>query len=227
MERFVLASHNAGKLAEMRDILGELGIEVLSQQEAGVDVDPEETGVTFEENAVIKAKAVMEASGLPAVADDSGLMVDALGGAPGVYSARFGGSHDLPDSYRNEYLLKKLENTEQRGAKYVSVIAVAYPDGRVITARGECHGEIAREYKGCGGFGYDPLFRLPDGRHMAELTSEEKNRISHRGEALRELKRILTERETCLENREPICAALQTPWTPSCISARAAFRKTW
>lgn len=195
MERFVLASHNAGKLAEMRDILGELGIEVLSQQEAGVDVDPEETGVTFEENAVIKAKAVMEACGLPAVADDSGLMVDALGGAPGVYSARYGGSHDLPDSYRNAYLLKNLENTEQRGAKYVSVIAVAYPDGRIVTARGECRGEIAREEKGSGGFGYDPLFRLPDGRHMAELTSEEKNRISHRGEALRELKRKLTERE--------------------------------
>ena len=195
MERFVLASHNAGKLTEMRDILGELGIEVLSQRDVGVDVDPEETGVTFEENAVIKAKAVMEACGLPAVADDSGLMVDALGGAPGVYSARYGGSHDLPDSYRNAYLLKNLENTEQRGAKYVSVIAVAYPDGRVVTARGECRGEIAREEKGSGGFGYDPLFRLPDGRHMAELTSEEKNRISHRGEALRELKRKLTERE--------------------------------
>lgn len=193
MERFVLASHNSGKLREMRDILSELGIEVISQKDAGVDVDPEETGTTFEENAVIKAKAVMEASGLPAVADDSGLMVDALGGAPGVYSARFGGSHDLPDSYRNEYLLKKLENTEQRGAKYVSVIAVAYPDGRIRTARGECHGEIARAERGSGGFGYDPLFRLPDGRHMAELSSEEKNRISHRGIALRELKRILTE----------------------------------
>ena len=194
MERFVLASHNAGKLTEMRDILRELGIEVLSQKDVGVDVDPEETGTTFEENAVIKAKAVMEACGLPAVADDSGLMVDALGGAPGVHSARYGGDHDLPDSYRNAYLLKNLENTEQRGAKYVSVIAVAYPDGRVITARGECHGEIARTEKGSGGFGYDPLFRLPDGRHMAELTSEEKNRISHRGEALRELKRILTEK---------------------------------
>lgn len=193
MERFVLASHNQGKLREMRDILSELGIEVLSQRDAGVDVDPEETGTTFEENAIIKAKAVMEASGLPAVADDSGLMVDALGGAPGVYSARFGGSHDLPDSFRNEYLLKKLENAEQRGAKYVSVIAVAYPDGRILTARGECHGEIAETEKGSGGFGYDPLFRLPDGRHMAELTSEEKNRISHRGVALRELKRILTE----------------------------------
>ena len=192
-ERFVLASHNPGKLREMREILGELGILVLSQQEAGVDVEPEETGATFEENARIKAVAVMEASGLPAVADDSGLMVDALGGAPGVYSARYGGGHDRSDEERNAFLLQNLVNEEHRSAKYVSVIAVAYPDGRVLTARGECYGEIAREERGRGGFGYDPLFRLPDGRHMAELSSEEKNRISHRGNALRELKRILTE----------------------------------
>ena len=191
---FVLASHNEGKLREMRQILGELGIRVISQKEAGVDVDPEETGTTFEENARIKAVAVMEATHLPAVADDSGIMVDALGGAPGVYSARYGGSHDQPDAFRNALLLKNMENQELRSAKYVSVIAVAYPDGRVLTARGECCGEIAREEKGSGGFGYDPLFLLPDGRHMAELGSEEKNRISHRGKALRELKRILTER---------------------------------
>jgi len=159
-ERFVLASHNKAKLIEMRDILGELGIRVISQAEAGVDVEPEETGATFEENALIKAKAVMAASGLPAVADDSGLMVDALDGAPGVYSARYGGGHDRSDAERNALLLKNLENVEQRGAN---------------------------------GFGYDPLFLLPDGRHMAELSSEEKNGISHRGNALRELKRILTE----------------------------------
>ncbi len=194
-ERFVLASHNPGKLAEMRDILGELGIRVISQREAGVDVEPEETGKTFEENAVIKAVAVMKACGLPAVADDSGLAVDALGGAPGVYSARYGGGHDRSDAERNAFLLKNMENEEHRGAKYVSVIAVAYPDGRVITARGECRGEIAREEKGAGGFGYDPLFLLPDGRHMAELSKEEKNRISHRGNALRELKRKLTEQD--------------------------------
>ncbi len=193
-ECFVLASHNEGKLREMREILEELHIRVLSQKEAGVDVEPEETGSTFEENACIKARAVMEACGLPAVADDSGIMVDALGGAPGVYSARYGGGHDRSDADRNAFLLKNLENEEHRGAKYVSVIAVAYPDGRLITARGECYGEIAREERGKGGFGYDPLFRLPDGRHMAELSSEEKNRISHRGKALRELKRILTER---------------------------------
>jgi len=192
-ERFVLASHNAGKLKEMREILGELGIQVLSQKEAGVDVDPEETGDTFEENALIKARAVMLASGLPAIADDSGLMVDALGGEPGVHSARYGGGHDRPDAERNALLLKNMENAEQRGAKFVSVIAVAWPDGRVLTARGEVHGEIARGERGEGGFGYDPLFLLPDGRHMAELSAEEKNSISHRGNALRELKRKLTE----------------------------------
>ena len=193
-ECFVLASHNRAKLIEMRDILGELGIRVLSQAEAGVDVEPEETGSTFEENALIKARAVMEASGMPAVADDSGLAVDALSGAPGVYSARYGGGHDRTDAERNALLLKNMENEEHRSAKFVSVIAVAWPDGRVVTARGEVCGEIAREERGSNGFGYDPLFLLPDGRHMAELSSEEKNSISHRGNALRELKRILTER---------------------------------
>ena len=194
-ERFVLASHNKAKLTEMRDILGELGIRVISQAEAGVDVEPEETGTTFEENALIKARAVMEASSLPAVADDSGLMVDALGGAPGVFSARYGGGHDRSDADRNALLLKNLENEEHRSAKFVSVIAVVWPNGRTITARGEVRGAIAREERGANGFGYDPLFRLPDGRHMAELSSEEKNSISHRGNALRELKRILTELE--------------------------------
>ena len=194
-ERFVLASHNKAKLIEMRDILGELGIRVVSQAEAGVDVEPEETGTTFEENALIKARAVMEASGLPAVADDSGLMVDALGGAPGVFSARYGGGHDRSDGDRNAFLLKNLENEEHRSAKFVSVIAVVWPDGRSVTARGEVCGAIAREERGSNGFGYDPLFELPDGRHMAELSSEEKNSISHRGNALRELKRILTELE--------------------------------
>jgi len=192
-ERFVLASHNRAKLIEMRDILGSLGIRVISQEEAGVDVEPEETGSTFEENALIKARAVMEASGLPAVADDSGLAVDALDGAPGVYSARYGGGHDRSDADRNALLLRNMAGKEQRTAKFVSVIAVAWPDGRTVTARGEVHGEIASEERGSNGFGYDPLFRLPDGRHMAELSSEEKNSISHRGNALRELKRILTE----------------------------------
>jgi XTP/dITP diphosphohydrolase len=190
---FVLASKNKKKLAEMQIILGEQGIRVLSQAEAGVDLEPEENGATFEENAVIKARAVMEASGLPAIADDSGLMVDALDGAPGVHSARYGGSHELSDEYRWKLLLKNMEGQEQRGAKYVSVIAAVFPDGRVLTARGECRGEIALVPRGNGGFGYDPVFRLPDGRHMAEIDMEEKNRISHRALALAEMQRKLRE----------------------------------
>ena len=190
---FVLASKNKKKLAEMQTILGEQGIQVLSQAQAGVDLDPEETGLTFEENAIIKARAVSEASGLPAIADDSGLMVDALDGAPGVFSARYGGSHELSDEYRWKLLLKNMEGMEQRTAKYVSVIAAVFPDGRVLTARGECHGEIADSPRGEGGFGYDPIFRLPDGRHMAEISIEEKNRISHRAIALAEMQKKLME----------------------------------
>ena len=190
---FVLASKNKKKLAEMQTILGEQGIQVLSQAQAGVDLDPEETGLTFEENAIIKARAVSEASGLPAIADDSGLMVDALDGAPGVFSARYGGSHELSDEYRWKLLLQNMEGMEQRAAKYVSVIAAVFPDGRILTARGECHGEIAESPRGDGGFGYDPIFRLPDGRHMAEIDMEEKNRISHRAIALAEMQRKLME----------------------------------
>ena len=190
---FVLASKNKKKLAEMQTILGRMGIEVLSQAQAGIDLEPEETGNTFEENAVIKARAVCEASGLPAIADDSGLMVDALGGAPGVHSARYGGSHDLSDEFRWRLLLQNMEAQEQRAAKYVSVIAAVFPDGHVLTARGECHGEIARAPRGDGGFGYDPIFRLPDGRHMAEIDIEEKNRISHRAIALEEMQKKLME----------------------------------
>ena len=190
---FVLASKNKKKLAEMQTILGSQGIRVLSQAQAGVDLDPEETGLTFEENAIIKARAVSEASGMPAIADDSGLMVDALDGAPGVFSARYGGSHELSDEYRWKLLLQNMEGMEQRAAKYVSVIAAVFPDGRILTARGECHGEIAESPRGEGGFGYDPIFRLPDGRHMAEIDMEEKNRISHRAIALAEMQRKLTE----------------------------------
>ena len=190
---FVLASKNKKKLTEMQTILGEMGIRVLSQAQAGVDLEPEETGTTFEENAVIKARAVSEASGLPTIADDSGLMVDALDGAPGVYSARYGGDHGLSDEFRWKLLLKNMEDKEQRGAKYVSVIAAVFPDGRVLTARGECRGEIARAPRGDGGFGYDPIFRLPDGRHMAEIDLEEKNRISHRAIALEKMQKILME----------------------------------
>ena len=155
------------------------------------EMNKEKTGVRLKGVAAINP---VTGEAIPIFISDY-LMVDALDGAPGVYSARYGGGHDRSDAERNALLLKNLENEEHRAAKFVSVIAVAWPDGRVITARGEVHGEIAREERGANGFGYDPLFLLPDGRHMAQLSSEEKNGISHRGNALRELKRILTEME--------------------------------
>ena len=191
MMKAVLASHNQKKMAEMRAILSELGIEVLSQADVGVDMEPEETGTTFEENARIKAKAIMEATGLPAIADDSGLVVDALGGEPGVYSARYGGP-ELDDTGRWQLLLKNMEGKEDRACKFVSVICCAFPDGSQLMARGECHGVVAQGPKGEGGFGYDPIFWLPEkGKSMAELPPEEKNSISHRGNALRVFKEEL------------------------------------
>ena len=181
----VLASHNKKKMKEMREILSRLGVELLSQAEAGVDLEPEETGATFEENARIKARAVMEASGLPAIADDSGLVVDALGGAPGVHSARYGGE-GLDDTGRWRLLLENMEGQARRTCRFVSVICCAFPDGSEIVSRGKCEGELALAPSGEGGFGYDPIFYLPElGRTMAQLTAEEKNRISHRGNALR------------------------------------------
>ena len=189
--RAVLASHNKKKMAEMRAILGELGVEVLSQAEVGVSIEPEETGTTFEENSRIKAVAIMEATGLPAIADDSGLVVEALDGAPGVYSARYGGE-GLDDTGRWQLLLKNMEGKENRACKFVSVICCAFPDGTELMARGEVHGVVAQGPKGEGGFGYDPIFWLPErGKSMAELTAEEKNQISHRGNALRVFKKEL------------------------------------
>ena len=189
--RAVLASHNKKKMAEMRAILGELGVEVLSQSDVGVDMEPEETGTTFEENSRIKAVAIMEATGLPAIADDSGLVVEALDGAPGVYSARYGGE-GLDDTGRWQLLLKNMEGKENRACKFVSVICCAFPDGTELMARGEVHGVVAHGPKGEGGFGYDPVFWLPErGKSMAELTAEEKNQISHRGNALRVFKKEL------------------------------------
>ena len=183
--KFVLASNNTGKLAEMREILSELGVTVVSQKEAGISVEPEENGVTFEENAVIKAKASCEASKLPAIADDSGLVVEALGGQPGVYSARYGGE-GLSDRERYELLLKNMEDISDRRAKFVSCIACVFPNGDTITAHGECPGEILRAPRGEGGFGYDPVFYMEQlGKSMGEMTHEEKNGVSHRGNALR------------------------------------------
>ena len=183
--KLVLASKNAHKLVEMRDILSQLGVEVVLESDVGVDVDVEETGTTFEENAFLKAHAVMEASGLPAIADDSGLCVDALGGAPGVYSARYGGP-ELDDAGRYRLLLENLRGQLDRRGKFVSAICCCFPNGDRVEARGECPGTIAYAPRGEGGFGYDPVFFLPQMKKtFAQLTAEEKNAISHRGAALR------------------------------------------
>ena len=185
--RVILASNNENKLREMQQILSPLGWEILRQKEVGLHLDPDENGETFEDNSRIKAEAVMQASGLPAIADDSGVSVDALNGAPGVHSARYGGAACNTDEDRNQFLLKNMEQVPDgsRGAKFVSVITMAYPDGRIVSARGELAGEILRQEQGNGGFGYDPLFYIPaEGCTMAELTPERKNEISHRAVAL-------------------------------------------
>ena len=182
--KLVLASKNKKKLVEMNAILSQLGIEVCSEAEAGVDVDVEETGTTFEENSLLKARAVMEASGLPAIADDSGLCVTCLNDAPGVYSARYGGE-GLDDTGRYQLLLANMRGQLDRSAKFVSVITCCFPNGDVITARGECPGTIAFAPMGEGGFGYDPVFFVPGlKKTFSQLSAEEKNAISHRGKAL-------------------------------------------
>ena len=190
--KLILASNNAHKAKEFREILAPLGIEVVTQSEAGCDFEADETGVTFEENAYIKAEAAMKATGLPAVSDDSGLEVDALGGEPGVHSARYTGRHE--DADRRAFLMKKLEGVEHRSARFVSAICCAFPNGDVLRARGTCEGEIATREAGENGFGYDAMF-IPEGseRTMAELSADEKNAISHRGRALREFARLLKE----------------------------------
>ncbi len=191
--KLVLASKNKKKIAEMNAILSSLGVEVCSQAEVGVDLDVEETGTTFEENSLLKAKAVMQASGMPAIADDSGLCVDALGGAPGVYSARYGGE-GLDDVGRYKLLLENMKGQSPRTCRFVSVITCCFPDGAVITARGECEGTLAFAPMGEGGFGYDPIFFVPElKKTFAQLSAEEKNAMSHRGKALEIFKEKLEE----------------------------------
>lgn len=183
--RAVLASKNEKKLRELQDILSGQGVEVILQSEAGVDIEVEETGQTFEENAILKAEAVRDQTGMISISDDSGLMVDALDGAPGVYSARYGGE-GLDDTARFQLLLRNMEGKTDRNCRFVSVICCAFPNGDRILARGECPGVLLSEARGEGGFGYDPVFYVPEkGKAMAELTKEEKNQISHRGNALR------------------------------------------
>ena len=189
--RLILASNNAKKLEELRRILDHMEIEVISQREAGLCLDVEETGTTFAENAFLKAEAACKASGCAAVADDSGLVADALGGAPGIYSARYG-TPDLDDRGRYELLLKNLEKEERRTAKFVSSIVCVFPNRDKIEAYGECAGEILRAPRGTGGFGYDPVFLVPSyGKSMAELSPAEKDAVSHRGAAMRQFQEKL------------------------------------
>ena len=192
--KFVLATANPGKIREMREILPEFGIDFVTRKDIGIDAEIEETGTTFHENALLKANAICALSGLPAIADDSGLIVQALGDEPGVYTSTFGGI-GLSDSDRCRYLLQKLKSAEQRNAKFVCTIVCVFPDGDVISAQGECRGRIADTPAGSGGFGYDPVF-IADGfsKTMAELSPEEKNKASHRGAALREFALLFRER---------------------------------
>lgn len=185
---FLIATHNMKKRDELERILKPLGVNVLTADEAGIELtDVEETGTTFEENAELKAVSGCKESGMPCIADDSGLMVDALDGAPGVYSARFAGGHG-DDRKNNDKLMDCLKDVkaEDRTAKYVACVCCVFPDGRKFTVRGECHGVIGFEEKGSNGFGYDPLFYI-NGRAFAEFLPEEKDKISHRGNALRKL----------------------------------------
>ncbi len=182
--KFVLATHNPGKLKEMGDILARFGVEVVSPKDLGITVDVEETGTTFAENAMLKAKAICAAAKLPAIADDSGLCVDALNGGPGVYSARYGGE-GLDDKGRYILLLSSMRGQPTRAAHFACAIACAFPNGDELTAEGRCDGTIAFAPMGEGGFGYDPVFFVPElKKTFGQLTAEEKSSISHRGRAL-------------------------------------------
>ena len=186
--KIVLASKNKHKLEEISKITERFGFELVLQSELGIDLDVEENGCSFEENSLIKAEAVMKATGLPALADDSGICVEALNGEPGIYSARYGFDDSLDDWGRLQLLLKNMENVPdgQRQAKFVCVITMITPNGKVIQARGEIHGELLREARGENGFGYDPIFYYPPyGVTTAEMSAEDKNQVSHRANALK------------------------------------------
>lgn len=194
--RYILATHNKDKITEMSRILQPLGIEAVTDRDLGVDLpEVDETGTTFAENAYLKAASACAFTGLPAIADDSGIVVDALNGAPGVYSARYGGEH-ATDKDRNRLLLRELEGVPaaKRTAHYACAICCVFPDGSApLTAEGELHGRIAAFERGEGGFGYDPLFLVGE-KTVAELTAAEKDIISHRGNALRAFRDILQDR---------------------------------
>ncbi|MBO4420141.1 MAG: RdgB/HAM1 family non-canonical purine NTP pyrophosphatase [Oscillospiraceae bacterium] len=192
--KVVLASQNRHKLTEIQAILAQYDMELVLQSDLGVHVDVDETGTTFEENSLLKAKAVMEATGMPAIADDSGLCVDVLGGAPGIFSARYGAPDCVTDRDRLNYLLKNMRGirSEERTARFVCVITLLYPDGRKLVARGTCEGMIAFEPSGEDGFGYDPVFYIPSqGCTFAQMGADRKNIISHRANALLRLEQML------------------------------------
>lgn len=185
--RLILASNNANKLREIREILGGRFEEIVSLREAGIEHETVEDGETFLDNARKKAREIAALSGCCALADDSGLCVDALGGAPGVYSARFAGVHG-DDQANMRLLLEKLQGVENRAAHFTCAMVLVFPDGREISAEGYFYGQIGYEQKGSNGFGYDPLFYIPEfGCTSAELSPEQKNAVSHRGSALRTL----------------------------------------
>lgn len=189
MSTYLLASNNAGKLREFREIFTEDTI--LSLKDVALEIEVEEDGETFEENAIKKASEIAKIAGMTAIADDSGLCVDALHGAPGVYSARYAGE-DATDGERIEKLLEEMKDKQDRTARFVSVVALCTPEGEMVTARGECEGEILYEPAGEGGFGYDPVFYTKEfDKTFGQLTGEEKNSISHRGRAIRALKEKL------------------------------------
>lgn len=192
-ERIIFATHNENKLIEIREILSDLDVEVVSMKEAGIDVDIIEDGKSFLENALIKARTVHDATGAMTMADDSGLVVDALNGEPGIYSARWMGE-DTSYHIKNGKLVELLEGVpdEKRSARFVCAIACVLPDGREVTTEENFEGRIGYEERGEHGFGYDPVFYLPErGCYSAELSPEEKNAISHRGKALRAMREKL------------------------------------
>lgn len=193
----IFATGNQGKMKEIKAILGDIGEEIISMKEAGIEADIVEDGKTFEENAIIKAKAIMKITGQLVLADDSGLEIDALNKEPGIYSARYMGE-DTSYDIKNRNLIERLQGVEgaDRSARFVCVIAAAFPDGEVVTTRGTIEGIIAKEPAGENGFGYDPIVYVPEyGMTTGQMEPDAKNAISHRGKALTAMKKILEERK--------------------------------